>query len=308
MRKFLAIIVIVLIIGAVFLGYNYASAHLESIASKFLEQNFKARISVGRIGIHLPLCLELKDVGIEDLIDIKGVRLYPSPTSFLLRDKAIILSAKIMSPVVRIKKGHIKDLNVASFLKEDKDQPVSTSIKNQKFYLSRIRIQNGLLRYDRGRDILEFVDIKGNIENPGSYLSRDNICQFSAAGFLKSRDSDSPPPLKIDGVFEPDGIIKARLQASGLKLDSFGVIYTKYLSSLIESGRIDFKSDIEISKKRLIAKCSVEGKGIALKKRPDQEMEAPIVANFILLINFRSNLIKIKHLRGNFLKAILSRR
>ncbi len=308
MKRFLLITVILLIAGLAFFGYNYAGTHLESIASKFLADNFKIKISIGHVGIRLPLCLELKDVEIDDLVDIKSVRIYPSPTSFLLKDKAVFSSAKILGPVVRIKKGDIKDLGIAGFLKANKKQLVSADSKAPKFYLSRIRIEKGTVIYGEGKDALEFVNIKGNIRTTGSSLLKDGISQFAVAGFLKNKDSDFLSPLKIDGFLEPDGIIKARLEASDLNMNSLGAVYNKYLSSLLESAKIGFKSDIEISKKRMIAKCVVKGEDIVLKNRSKQEIEAPMVASFTLLVNFRNNLVKIKRLRGNFLKFILGRR
>ncbi|MBU4422120.1 hypothetical protein KKB41_04190 [Patescibacteria group bacterium] len=304
-RKIIPILLIGLIAWAGFFGYNYATGRLERFISKFSQENFDANISVGSVGIGLPFCLELKDVRIDDSISVKKVCIYPNPTSFLLKGKLIVSSVKIIDPFVRIKQKSAKSPMIPDFLKKKEKSSGSHALG---FYFSDIRVKNGALIYDReSKGILEFVKINGKIKGSAGCFSKDNVFEFAGIGFLKNKDSDFLSPLKIDGFFGSDGIVKTKLQAFDLKLETFGSISGRYLSRLVKEGRVDLKSDVEISKKRMVARCLIEGDSIVLKKKPEEKIDTPIVASFILLVNFKSKLVKIKNLEGNFLRVILGR-
>lgn len=298
LKKSVPIVIVLLISGLVFLGYSYVARNLKSFISGFTEENFGSQISISRISLRLPLCLELKNVKLGNSVDISSVRIYPSPASFLAGNRFIVSKVKIIDPVVRIKNG-------GSILKQ-KERRIFSKNLAATFFFSTIDIQNGTLVYERGKeDMLEFVRIKGTLESPGIYFSKGSNIRFVAKGFLKNKDSDFLSPLRISGHVEPDNVAKARLQASDIKLDTLGSIYTRYLSRRIKDGRVNLESDIQISKNNLIAECSLEGEDIVVKETTEQEINAPFVANFILLINFKGNLVKIKRLHGNFLKLIL---
>ena len=305
-KKITSVFIIALVCFSLFFGYHYAAKNLTSFISAFLNENFDTKISIKKAGVGFPLCLELKDVKIGEAINIKSVQVYPDPRSFLLKNRAIVSTVKIVNPVVEIKKERAASSYIPDFLnrREKKDSSV---ISEPGFYFSKIQIENGSLIYKAGEDIIEFVDIKGNIENPGIFFSRENPCQFTATGFLKNKDSAFLSPLRIDGFVEASSAIKARIELSGIRLDGLGPLYGKYLSQLIEEASFDFKSDIQFSKKNLLARCFLEGKDIVLKKGEGQRLDRAIEASFILLVNFRNNLVKVKNLQGNFLKVILGR-
>jgi len=306
-KKGMPILIILLISGAVFFGYRHAATALGSYISDFSEEKFNAKVSIGCAGLGLPLCLELKDVEINESINIRSVRIYPNPLPFLLKNRIILSTVKIVEPVVRIKKGKGRKIAIPDFLKKEKDTAaLKTPAPN--FYFSKIYIQNGTLIYEKEKETaLEFVGLKGVIERPGFYFSKNNGIRFAVAGFLKNRDSDFLSPLKINGYMESDDVMKARVQCSDIKINTSGPIYKKYLSGIVEKGRVDFKSDVRVTKTNMIAECSVEGEDVVLRKDVDQKIDTPLVANFIVLIGFRNKVVKVKNLQGNFLNLIFDR-
>lgn len=307
LKKAISIIIIILVSVSVFFGYTYATKNLRSFVSRFSEENFGVQLSIGHVGLRLPLCLELKDVKIDDSIDIGSVRIYPSPASFLVKRGLIISKVKIIDPSVKIKKGDRKEFIIADFLKK-KERQASSKIPAPDFYFSKIQIRDGTLIYEAGKEnMLEFVKLKVRIESSGVYLSRDSNLHFAAKGFLKNKDSGFLSPLSVNGYIQPGNITKARLRASDIKVDTLPSIYAKYLRGVIKEGRINLTSDIQISRNNLIAECYLEGENLILTKDLEQRIDAPFIASFILLINFKSSLVKIKRLRGNFLKLIFKR-
>jgi len=305
-KKIAAVFIIALVCFLLFFGYNYATKNLTLFIGTFLNENLDVKISIKKARVGFPLCLELKDVEIGEAINIKSVQVYPDPTGFLLKNRAIVSTVKIVNPIVKIKKEKAPSSYIPDFLnrREKKDSLV---ISEPGFYFSKIRIQNGSLIYEVGEDIIELVDIKGSIENPGIFFSREGPCQFAATGFLKNKDAGFLSPLRMNGFVEANSAVKARIELSSIRPDGLGPLYAKYLSQLIEEASFDFKSDIQISRKNLLAKCFLEGKDIVLKKGEGQELDTVIEASFILLVNFRNNLVKVKNLQGNFLKVILGR-
>lgn len=312
LRKIISVFIILLLSVAVIFGYNYAKKNLESLVSVFLKDNFNVTASVGSMKIGFPLCVELRDVKIGDSVDIKKVRIYPNPAPFLLKKNFIVSSVKIVEPVIKIKRGKREgSLSIPDFLKKI-EQGVSSdkgSAPLSNFYFSRMHVQDGTLIYEEGREnALEFINIRGNIQNAGIFSPKGGVCQFAATGFLKNKDSDFLSPLGVTGFVKSDNLIKIKAQIDDVKVGTFGSIYAKYLSNLIQEGSVDCKSDIHLSNKNLIAKCFLEGQDIVLKKDQGQKLDAPVLASFILLVNFKSSLVKIKNLEGNFLDIILGRK
>ena len=304
LKKAIPIITILLISGFVFFGYNYTIDNLKAHLSCLLEANFDVKPSIGFVGLRLPLSLELKDVRIGDSVSVGSVRIYPNPASFLLKNKLIVSTVKIIDPVVKIKIGEDRKIISPNFLKK-REKKVSSETAAPNFYTSKMHIENGTLIYNEGKEgMLEFVKIKANIEGPGIYFSKGNSFRFAIKGFLKDKDADFLTPLKTDGILEVSDVIKLKLQATDISVDTLGPIYSKYLSSVVEKGKLDFKSDVQISEANLIAKCFLEGEDIVFKKDPDKKIDTPFVATFYLLINFENRIVKIKNLQGNFLKLI----
>ncbi|MBU1148350.1 MAG: hypothetical protein KKD11_08375 [Candidatus Omnitrophica bacterium] len=284
MRRVLFILALLLAVASLVVSYHYTTEHLGLFVARFLEENFEETISVASVGIGLPLCLELRDVKVNDSIDIRNIRLYPNPKSFLMKKDFIVSKVKVIDPVVRIKKKGRKGFQAPDFLKKGKSLG-SLKGSNSNILFSKIYIKNGTLIYEykEGQNF-QLVKIKGRVNSQSLCCPGKSIFEFDASGFFKNKDSDSLAPLSLTGIAGSDDAINARLQVSDIKL----------ASRLIKDLNVDFKSDIEISKNTLTARCFVEGENM------------PATGSFILLVNFKNNLIKIKNLQGNFLKHILN--
>ncbi|MDP8230700.1 MAG: hypothetical protein P9L93_06320 [Candidatus Gorgyraea atricola] len=284
MRKVVYIILFLLVIASLVVGYHYATEHLKLFVARFLEENFEEKISVASVGLGLPLCLELRDVKVNDSIDIRNVRLYLNPKSFLTKKDFMVSKVKVIDPVVRIKKKGKKGFQVLNFLKKEEGLG-SLKGSSSNIHCSKVYIKNGTLIYEHKEgQSFQLVKIRGRVNSPTLCSPGKSMFEFDASGFFKNKDSDSLAPLSLTGIAGSDDTINARLQVNDIKL----------ASRLIKDLSVDLKSDIEISKKTLVARCLVEGKNM------------PATGSFILLVNFKNNLIKIKNLQGNFLKYILN--
>ena len=302
-KKVVLALVAFSIIVLLFFGYTHATKNLSVFVTRFLGEHLSATISVGHVRIGFPLCVELKDVKIDDCVDIEKVQVYPNLATLFLNNKTLVSAVKIINPIVKVNREKKKKFIVTNFL--NKDESASKKL-GTNFCLSSIGIENGTLIYEDNKELLEIVNIKGSIRNPGIFFSDNNICQFTVAGFFKNRKSDFLSPLKIEGLVGTDNVVKARLQASDVKPESFGPVYAKYLSQRIEGGRIDVKSDIQMSAGNLVAKCFLEGEDVLLEREQGQEPKAPFALSFVLLANFKNKLIKIKNLQSNFFELIFS--
>lgn len=305
-KKIIVVIFILSICAGIFFGYSYVTKNMHVFASRFLEENLSAKISVGGVAITFPLCIELKDIDIEDSLHIRSAKLYPNLASFFSEKKVVVSTLKIIDPVIRITGDKKARFIIPDFLKDRKSHAGSNDSK-LNFYFSKIRIKNGTVLYGKEGNILEVVDIKGVIENPIIFSSGKDMCRFAATGSLKNRDSDFLSPLSINGCVEHDATIKAKVHISDVRFPTFGRLYEKYMYRFIKDGKVDLESDIRISKKSLMAKCFLQGKDVVLRNAEEKKLDIPVVASFIVFANFKSSLLKIKNLEGNFLKAILGK-
>ena len=303
-RKIILALIALSIIVLLFFGYTHATKNLSAFVTRFLGERLGAKISVGHVRIGFPLCVELKDVKIDDCVDIEKAQVYPNLAALFFNNKTLVLAVKIVNPVVKLGKEKKKKFLVADFLNKNKG---ASKKFGTNFCVSSIDIKNGTLIYDGEKDALEIVNIQGSIRNPGIFFADNNICQFIVAGFLKNRDSDFLSPLKIEGLVGTDSAVKARLQASDVKPESFGLVYAKYLSQVIEGGRVDLKSDIQMSGGKLVAKCFLKGEYVLLGREQGQEPKESLELSFVLLANFKNKLVKIKNLQSNFFELIFSK-
>ena len=120
-RKIIVVAIVLLAIASLVIAYRYATERLEWFVTEFLEENFEENISVASVGLGLPLCLELRDVKINDSVNIRNIRLYPNPKSFLMKKDFMISKVKVIDPVVKIKKNGKRGFQVLDFLKKEED-------------------------------------------------------------------------------------------------------------------------------------------------------------------------------------------
>src|SRR3989338_140066 len=292
--KIALIITVILVAGVIFFGYTYAMKNLESFLLKTSRENFAAELSIGKIGFGFPFCLELRDVRINDSIDIKSIQAYPSPTSFFLKKAFIISMVKLVDPVIKIDKGHGGGAGIFN-LSDEIQKITAPGASALDVYIRKAYIQNGTLIFtSRDDNTFEFIRIKGIIESPGFYFSQNKDYVFKLAGFLKNKESDFLSPSMITGRIRQDKVIDVEFRTSDVKINTLGPIYTKYLERFVEESRANFDSHIQISGSDMKMKCSFVG----------GDVNMPLRTSFLLLVNFKNNIVKIENIEGNILNLI----
>ena len=296
--------VIGLVAGSVLFGYNYAANAFKSFAAKYLENNFNAKVSVGHIALRFPLRLELKEIKINDTVDIAKICVYPSPASFLLKDTFVFSSIRIMNPVVRLNKAGV---NVNDFLKNSTGA-ASPSGPKKSFYFSRIDVIGGVLVYDLGNDErLEFTDIKGVMKNPNFYFSAKNPISFKVAGFIKNKNPDALSPLQINGQVSRGGRVKAKCRAESIGIDTLGPLCPRYIKTTVANGKLFFDAKLQFFNSNLKADCFFRLDDIVLNKEPPERLGKSLIAGFILGFDFKENKLKIRDLQGNLASLIFDK-
>lgn len=306
-KKSAFIIVILCTSALIFLAYRFWTSNIKARLLQLSKEALNTEVFIGQAYLRFPACLELKDIKVSNSIDIPSVRIYPSHTSFFIKNKLVISRISVINPVIRIKKEDAAKWSVADFSKIKAQDQVRDFLL-PGLSLSRIYLHDGTVMYDKGGDNeLEFIGIKGDIESPGFYFSKDNAVNFAMSGFLKNKETDFLSPVKISGRAAADSTIKVRLEIDDIKIATLGATYDKFLSRVIREGRFDLDSDIQISKTSLTAKCLLEGEDIIFKKGLDKEMESSLLASFVLFLSFKNKLLKFKNIQGNLFKLILNR-
>lgn len=306
-KKGLSLVVILLIGSFLLLSYTYIARSLKSFVVKTMETNFGTQLSVGHIRLRFPLCLELKNIKINNTIDIAKIYVYPSPASFLLRHTFVFSSVKIVDPVIRIQKQDRQAFADFNILNNDK-LSISSKDSRKFFYLSRIDIDNGTLIYDiEDGPSLEFIKIRGIIRNPNFFFVKNQPLLFKGGGFLKNYASDFLSPVKLNGRIRGDGTIKAKFQVQDVALDTFGPIYARYLKDIVAKGKVYLDSKVQLSKNDLKANCFFKICDIILQKDTQHKIDRPLVVSFILGFNFKDNVLNINNLRGNLLSFLFDK-
>lgn len=305
-RKTIYLAVIFLIIGLVFLGYTYTARNLKSFVTGALEKSFGAKLSIAHMRISFPLCLELKDVKINDTVSISKVYIYPSPASAFLKKTFIFSSVKALEPVVKIKKGRYESFAGFRQFKSDTAKPLLNDSKTV-FFVSRIDVENAAVIYeDEGESGIEIVKINASLESPYVYLMAGRLLNFNASGFIKNKDSKVLSPVSVKGRVKGDYTVKAKLKVQDVGIAALGPVYEKYLKQKIERGSLDFTGSIVVSKNALKADCFCRINDIILKDAASK-LSMPLIASFILGFDFKDKAIKIDNLQTNLLSLLFSK-
>lgn len=304
-KKTIYIAVILLIIGLVFLGYDYTARNLKSFVASSLEKSFGTKLSIAHMRMSFPLCLQLKGVKINDTITIAKVYLYPSPASAFLKKTFIFSSIKALEPVIRIKKGEYEGFSGFSRLESIAGQ--ATSDSKTVFYVSRISVENATVIYEEeSSPKIELVKINADLKSPYAYLIAGRFLNFSASGFIKNKNSDTLSPLRVTGWVKGDCTIKAKLEAQDVGIEALGPLYQKYLKQNVEKGSFNLNSKILLSKNDLKADCFCRINDVILKGATDR-LSMPLIASFILGFDFKDKAIKIDNLQTNLLSLFFSK-
>nr|MBU1328261.1 hypothetical protein [Candidatus Omnitrophota bacterium] len=305
-KKTIYLSAIFTVIGLIVLGYTYTVRNLKSFVAKELEKSFGAKLSIAHMRMSFPLCLQLKGVKINNTITIAKVYIYPSPASAFFKKTFIFSNIKILEPVIRMEKSHYE--NFAGFT-QFKNDTINLPSKNSKavFFVSRIDVKNATIIYeDEDGIVIKLVKIDANLKSPYVYLMAGRLLNFNASGFIKNKDSDIFSPLCLTGWMKGDYIVKARLKAQNVGLATLGPVYEKYLKQKVEKGSLDFTSRILISKNDLKADCFCRINDIILKGAVSK-LHMPLIASFILGLDFKDKAIKIDNLQSNLFSLLFNK-
>jgi len=256
--------------------------------------------------VSFPLCLQLKGVKINDTITIAKVYIYPSFESVFLKKIFIFSDIKIAGLVIRIKKGEGGNFPYPKALENNTPENSSKGSKTL-FYVSRIEIEDGAFIYDSGDgNKIELVKINGNLKGPQAYFAGSNPFSFRIESFIKSQNSDTLSPLRINGLITKGFIVKAKLKAQDVALENLGELYNKYLEAKLAGGSLNLDSKIIISKNNMKADCFCRINDIILKG-VSQKISTPFMASFILGFDFKDKAVKIDNLQTNLLSLLFNR-
>ena len=294
-RRITPACIIVFICIFVFFGYRYALNNIKAALLKNVKQNFNTEISINDIKLSFPLCLELRDIEIEDAVAVPLLRIYIAPATFLLRNNIFISEISIIDPIIRIEKQKRPIRNISGFFRFDSNKRMSKQ-QTTRFYLSNINVKNATFIYKdlKGNDF-RFVNIKANLRSKASVFSRHIDSYFAVEGKLKNKGTDFLSPLKIKGQIVKGGTVKAKLSIKQVFIDTLNPVYAKYLKSIVKKDKLNFQSNIRFLNDTIAAKCFIDGEGTS------------VVASFILLFDFKDKILKIRNFKGNILKLILTR-
>jgi len=303
-RNILLILLGITVILSLSLGYqrwiDRAGLHIEH----FLETILNEKCYINKLKLDLPLRLELDGIGIGDYAFIERAYIYPRLSISFFKKQPIIFTLKILNPKVRLTGTDSKWYPDIHFLDTAKPFMFENGLASV-FNITDIYIINGSLIYDLGSGrLLEFMDIKGDIRNFDAYLYKKSPLYFSATSSLKNYNTDVSATIGLDGTMALNGEIDAFLRLRDVSIFTLGNFFSKYLEGLIKNGKVDIDSKIRFSKNFLVADCNLESRDLKLEKEIDKNIGTPIVASFLLLVNFEKNLVKIKALKGNFLKVL----
>lgn len=305
-KKRIYILGIFFIVLAFLFGYNYAASNLKSFVTSTLEKSFGARLSIAHMRISFPLCLQLKGVKINDTIAIAKVYIYPSPEAMFLKKPFIFSSVKIVEPVIKIKKGENDNFAYIKALKNDTSASLMKDSKTV-FYISRIGIEKGIFIYDNGnKNKVELVKINGDFKGPYIYFAGNKPFSFKIAGFIKNQNSDILSPIRIVGLITRTFMIKAKLEAQDIALETLGEVYLKYFQASVTRGNLNLNSRILVSKNDLKADCFCRINDIILKNAANKIL-TPLIASFILDFNFKNKAVRIDNFQTNLLSLLFSR-
>lgn len=301
-KKTIFLLSIALVSCAIYFSYTYFTNALNRFVVKTLEKSIHAQVSVGKIKLAFPLHLELKDIKINNAINIKGINIYLSPGSFLIKNRLAISHIRVIEPFVKIERGnHVFD----DFY--SKAQTLSPGSPKLLPYFSRITIEDGTLIYDAGDAMqVECIHIHGTLETTSLYFAKDKPYIFEARGFLKNQNSDFLASFQIQGWAAQDRSLKLKLKADKINLESLGPIYVKYLKGIVSEGRVDFFSDVSILDNNLTAECSLTSRDLVFTKADIFKLKEPLQLNFMLFVDLDKHSVKISNLHGNLLTAMVN--
>ena len=304
LRKILiaVLVILILLFSAAYLFFIVKG---KTVLTQKLEDALKSKISIGNLGIKIPLVLEIKDLSIGKLAKVDWIYVSPNLTA-LLGGKIVLNEVKFLrpeinwerrSPVPDASEKNLTDLNIEEALaqiKEILNSPKAKSKQKPQITIKYLGIKDGIVNFtDRavsgaGIQII-LKEVLVDVDN--LYLfskSSVPVTDFQLTAKIPWQKGASEGTVYASGeinLYKKD--IQARLEVEGINGIALRPYYAEWVDlekSRIEEARLNFISDIQGQNNEVVAKCRLELTDIKFKPRPAEQAEhkAEKIATMIL--------------------------
>jgi hypothetical protein len=285
------LVILLLFVSAV---YIFVSVKGKALLARNLEEALKKEVSIGYVGLKMPLTLEIRNLRIGELADINYISVSPSLIG-LLGGKIILNEVKFVKPeiswerelpvdeaaegnptnVERALAQSQENLNPAGGLQRREDKVTLPVI------IKYLEVEDGIINFT-DRTISE-SGIKITLEK--IFLDVDNLCLFPKSIITNFRlDAKIPWQRNSnEGVVYASGWIdlfkknmQARLEIEGIDGVYLHPYYSNWVdleNSRIKEASLDFISDIQGQSNEIVAQCRLELADIKFSPRPPDQSE-----------------------------------
>jgi hypothetical protein len=299
MKLWIKILIAILIILLLFsmAAYIFVVIKGKALLVQKLQDVFKKEVSVGQLGVKIPLNIEIRDLKIKELANISYI--YVSPSIFgLLRGGIILNEVMVLRPEVSWQR---RLSNQRTIKNNPTDNPtnnmeISRALAQTKQILNSPRVREKQVR----PIIIKYLSVKDGevnfydrtIAEPGIQITLKNVSLDINNLYLypKSAFTDFQLEAKIpwqegqaEGMVFASGWMnlykkdmQARLEIEGIDGVYLHPYYAKWVdleNARIKEAVLNLTSDIQSQNNDLIAKCRLELTDIKFRPRPPEESE-----------------------------------
>ena len=289
--KILMILFLFLIL--LFVSTNiFVSIKGKAILTEQLKNRFARQVSIGYLGLKIPLALEIKDLHIDGLTEIEYVHAYPSLIG-LIGGKIILNKINILKPEIYLERmlsvdadevKNVNQINIEEALTQTKEILNSPTVNNSRpmpIIIKHLRLKDGTINFvDRTIDKSAIeITLKGVMLNLDNLylLPKSAISNFQLTARIPWQEGMDEGTVYASGwfnLYEKD--MQARLEIVGIDGVYLYPYYYQWVdleNSRIEKANLSFISDILGQSNDVVAKCRLELTDIKFRPRPLDQPE-----------------------------------
>ena len=285
------IIVLVILISLFITIYIFVNIKGKELLVQKLEDALKEDVSIGYVGLKIPLSLEVRKLKIGELADVDYI--YASPSLFgLLVGKIIINEVRVLKPEISWERGAAanevtknepinnieKDLNRA---KEITNSPRTNQQQLPAIIIRHLRVKEGLINFtdrvisDSGIQ-MTLREVLLDIDNL-SLFPKSTVTNFQLNAKIPWQEDSGEGTVYASGwvdLYKKD--VEARLEIDDIDGVYLHPYYSKWVdleNSRIKEASLNLISDIKGQNNELVAKCRLELTDIKFSPRPPDQPE-----------------------------------
>jgi len=285
MKLWIKILIAVLVILVLFFSaaYTFVAVKGKALLAKKIEDALKREVSIGYLGLKMPLNLEIEDLKIEKLANINYIYLSPSFLG-LLEGKIILNEVKILKPEISLEKSLREPVTQTQGVLDTQgssDPPGTENKKLLPIIIKHLSIKEGIINFI-DRTISEsgikitLKEVSLDVDNlylfPGSAITNFQLTAkipwqvgstagtVFASGWINPYKKDIQARLVIEGI-------------DGVYLHPYYSYWVDLENSRIEKASLNFSSDIQGQNNEVVAQCRLELTDIKFKPRPPDQPE-----------------------------------